>query len=924
MILLSPLQGWSAPLGETPDPVFSARMMGDGVVIDPTGSSLHAPCDGTLLLVPASRHAVTLRAANGAEILLHVGIDTVGLAGEGFELHVREGQAVRAGDRLISFDLDLLARRAKSLMTPVLITDTVGFSISRRSENCSLKVGDFLMEVLQTADTANADAAAPHAGAADPQGGAAGAPARGFVERRVLVLLEHGIHARPAASLAAVAKKLAGDVNIAFGQRKANAKSPVALMSLGVRKGDEIVIQASGPDAEAAVAALERAITAGLESHAGAVTGGAVSAASDRGRRTSAPGAPAVGDALRANYSPGAAGAGGTPTRPGSAAPAGAAVAAGGASPLPALGAGSGAPSISAAGAAPSPSERALKGVVASRGFGVGTAFQFARAAIEVPELGAGVARETTEFDRARESVRADLERSGSSSNGAAREIAEAHLGLIDDPDLITGARILIEKGKSAGFAWRAVLRTAIEQLRALSDPRMAERADDLLDLETRVLSALNGQTAAGPDFPPESILIANELLPSQLVALDSTNLAGICLAAGGATSHVSIIAAAMDIPTMVATGPGALRIPTGTPVVLDAEAGWLYIDPPRTHIELARSQLAEKRARRDAEQLAAQRECHTADGTRIEVFANVGSEAEAHAALRNGAEGSGLLRTEFLFLERTAPPDESEQLEQYQQIARALEGRPLTIRTLDIGGDKPIPYLPLPHEENPALGLRGVRTSLWRPDLLRIQLRAILRVRPVGQCRILLPMITDAGEIRAVRSMLEDLRRQEGYREPIAVGAMIETPASAVMADRIAREADFLSVGTNDLTQYTLAMDRGHPELAARLDALHPAVLRLIAETVEAARVHERTVAVCGGLASDPVAVPILIGLGVHELSMVPAVIPQLKALIATLNVDDCVTLATNALERETAEAVRALTLQSVSGLDATGRARE
>ena len=217
------------------------------------------------------------------------------------------------------------------------------------------------------------------------------------------------------------------------------------------------------------------------------------------------------------------------------------------------------------------------------------------------------------------------------------------------------------------------------------------------------------------------------------MVALDNTKLAGICLAAGGATSHVSIIAAAMDIPTMVAAGPEALRVPTGTTVVLDAEAGWLYIDPPRMHVELARSQLAEKRQRRVAEQLAAQRECRTADGTRIEVFANVGSEAEAHAAVRNGAEGSGLLRTEFLFLERTAPPDEAEQLEQYQQIATALEGRPLTIRTLDIGGDKPIPYLPLPHEENPALGLRGVRTSLWRPDLLRIQLRAILRVQPAG-----------------------------------------------------------------------------------------------------------------------------------------------------------------------------------------------
>ncbi|MBS0420916.1 MAG: phosphoenolpyruvate--protein phosphotransferase [Proteobacteria bacterium] len=902
LVLLSPLQGWSAPLEETPDPVFSGRMMGDGVVIDPTGNTLHAPCAGTLIIVAASRHAVTLRADNGAEILLHVGIDTVGLAGEGFELHVRAGQRVEAGDRLITFDLDLLAQRAKSLMTPVLVTDSTAFSISRRSDNCSLRVGEFLMEVLAASDGESAPSAAPQ---------------QGIVERRVLVELEHGIHARPAATLAAVAKKLAADVNIVFGDRKAKAKSPVALMSLGVRKGDHIVIQASGADAESAVAAVEQAIAGGRDLHAAAAmlaaTGGTASAAPAR-RQTSADpaggaGSAAIGSAAAGSTAVGSAAAGGTAV--GRAEPGAPAARAAGAA-LPSA-------NTSAPGAA-----GALKGVVASRGLGVGTAFQFARAVIAVPEHGAGISQEAEALERARDSARTDLERTVNSGNTTAREIAEAHLALIDDPELVDGARALIDKGKSAGFAWRAVLRDGIEQLRALNDPRMAERADDLLDLETRVLSALSGTSTAGPVFPPETILIANELLPSQLVALDNAKLAGICLAAGGATSHVSIIAAAMDIPTIVAAGPEALRVPTGTTVILDAEAGWLYIDPPRMKVDLARSQLADKRQRRVAEQLAAQRECRTSDGTRIEVFANVGSEAEAHAAVRNGAEGSGLLRTEFLFLERTAPPDETEQLQQYQQIATALEGRPLTIRTLDIGGDKPIPYLPLPHEENPALGLRGVRTSLWRPDLLRIQLRAILRVRPVSQCRILLPMITDAGEIRAVRAMIDELRREEGREDPIAVGAMIETPASAVMADLIARDADFISVGTNDLTQYTLAMDRGHSELAARLDALHPAVLRLIAKVVNAGKSHDRVVAICGGLASDPVAVPILIGLGVHELSVVPAVIPQLKALISTLNIDDCAALANTALERETAEAVRALTLQCVSGLDATGRARE
>lgn len=892
LILVAPLQGWSAPLEETPDPVFAGHMMGDGLAIDPTGTTLHAPCDGTLTVVAASKHAVTIRAENGAEILLHVGIDTVGLAGEGFELHVQQGQKVRAGDRLVSFDLDLLAQRAKSLVTPVLVTDTTGFCVSRRSENCSLRVGDFLMEVVATAEVGSATADAPRGATA-------------LVERRLVVRLEHGIHARPAATLAAVAKKLSADVNIVFGDRKANAKSPVALMSLGVRRGDEIIIQASGSDAESAAATVEQAIAGGKHSHADAATlaatGGADSAAS--ARRHTPPAAPTRA-AVAVSSPPDA------PTRgalPGDAPLDGGA-------PLTS-------PSTTSAAATPN---RALKGVVASRGLGVGTAYQFSRTVIDVPEQGSGASLESEALDRARNTVRADLERTANSANTTAREVAEAHLALIDDPELVDGARVVINQGKSAGYAWRSVLRVGIDQLRALNDPRMAERADDLLDLETRVLTALTGTVAAGPTFPPETILIANELLPSQLVALDSTKLAGICLAAGGATSHVSIIAAAMDIPTMVAAGPEALRVPTGTAVVLDAEAGWLYIDPPRMHVDLARSQLAEKRQRRVAEQLAAQRECRTADGTRIEVFANVGSEAEAHAAVRNGAEGSGLLRTEFLFLERTAPPDEAEQLEQYQQIATALEGRPLTIRTLDIGGDKPIPYLPLPHEENPALGLRGVRTSLWRPDLLRIQLRAILRVQPPGQCRILLPMITDAGEIRAVRAMIDELRHEAGRTDPVEVGAMIETPASAVIADRIAREADFLSVGTNDLTQYTLAMDRGHPELAARLDALHPAVLRLISMVVTAAKLNGRRVAICGGLASDPVAVPILIGLGVHELSMVPAVIPQLKALISTLNIDDCTALANQALDRETAEDVRALTLQSVSGLDATGRARE
>lgn len=847
LILVAPLAGWSTPLDEAPDAVFAGRMLGDGLAIDPTGATLHAPCDGELIAVPASRHAITLRTAQGAEILLHVGIDTVGLGGEGFELHVRQGQRVRAGDRLLSFDLDLLARRAPSVLTPVIVLEGSGFTIGRRDQDRELNVGDFLMELLPASATAGRES--------QPV-----APDR-VVSRRVSVTLEHGIHARPAALVAGALKGLTAQVSLVARDKEASAHSTVSLMTLGVRKGDEVEIRASGPEAEAAVAAVETALR------------------SEKGAAPEATGKPRA-----------------RPTQVSVA-------------PSPAVAPGSG--------PASGPKDTGLlRGVIASRGLAVGHTLKLSRPDISVAEDGAGVAHENAELDRARSLVRSRLRAVAGSGPEATREIIGAHMELVDDPELVSGARIAIANGKSAGYAWRQVVRATVDALRALDDSRMAERVDDLLDLESQVLGALSGDSGVSlvRELPGKTILIAKELLPSQLVALDSSRLAGICMAAGGPTSHVAILAAAMGIPVLVAMGTEVLTLADGTAVVLDAERGVLRIDPDGGQMAVAESELDRRRERRLAEQAAAQRECRTADGTRIEVLANIGSVNDAEAAVRNGAEGCGLLRTEFLFLERQSPPDEDEQAAEYQRIATALAGRHLTLRTLDIGGDKPIPYLPLPHEENPALGLRGVRTSLWRPDLLRVQLRAMLAIQPQSQARILLPMITDPAEIRTVRTMLEEECRAMGRTAPIELGVMIETPAAAVMSDRIAAEADFLSIGTNDLTQYTLAMDRGHPELAARLDALHPAVLRLIARTADGGISHGRRIAVCGGLASDPTAAPILIGLGVQELSMVPSVIPQLKALIGSVSVEMCRELARQALELETAEAVRALALRTLS----------
>ena len=306
-----------------------------------------------------------------------------------------------------------------------------------------------------------------------------------------------------------------------------------------------------------------------------------------------------------------------------------------------------------------------------------------------------------------------------------------------------------------------------------------------------------------------------------------------------------------------------------------------------------------------------AQTECRALDGTRVEVFANLGNVRDAAAAVANGAEGCGLLRTEFLFIDRETAPDETEQLAAYQDIATALGPRPLILRLMDVGGDKPL--------RNPALGLRGVRTALAHPDLLRTQLRAALRVQPAGRVRLLIPMITDVAEILAVRQVIDELELELGTHDGIELGAMIETPAAALMASGLVREVDFLSIGSNDLTQYTLAMDRGHPQLAGRTDALHPAVLKLVAAAANAGVAAGKMVAVCGGAAADKIAVPILLGLGVRELSVVPAAVPAIKRQIRLLRMSDCRELATRCLDLASPAEVRALVAQAIESIGET-----
>ncbi len=827
LLLVAPMPGWTLPLAEVPDPVFSAAMLGDGLAIDPTGGALYAPCDGELLSVAPTKHALNLRADNGAELLLHVGIDTVGLKGRGFESHVAAGSRVRAGDLLLSFDLDAVARGAPSLVTPLIVTNGAEFGIVRRQLGHRLVQGEFLMELRSMS-----------AGPASPaQSGTA------TIIRKLKVPLPHGIHARPAGLIAHGLREIDADVQVLAHGRRASAKSAVSLMALGVRKDDEILLEAEGSGAGAAIEVITALI--------GRVAPGPTAPIAAAGR----PRTPQSGSAVRP--------------------PAGA----------------------------------KLPGVVAAGGLALGVAATITRREREVTEAGAGMTHEIAELARGRAAVRESLSSRAIDATGPGAEIISAHLELLDDPAFAAAAAALIQGGKSAAFAWRGAIRESVAALRDLADERLSGRADDLLDLESQVLAALAGD-AAEPHLPlpDHAVLIADKLLPSQLIALDPARLAGICTAHGGPTSHVAMIAAAMGKPMLVSVGAGVLAIASGTRLLLDAEQGTLQVDPSEAETAAAERRLRQSQERDAIERESSRMDCATADGLRIGIFANIGAAVEADEAVALGAEGCGLLRTEFLFLERRTAPDSACQAAEYQRVVDAFGGRPVVIRTLDVGDDKAIPYLDLPRQDNPALGLRGVRVSFRQPELLQAQLEAVLTVRPLSRCRVMLPMVQEPAEILRVRALIEETAGRLGIADRPALGVMIETPSAAVLADRICEVADFVSIGTNDLTQYTLAIDRTHPDLAMQLDGLHPAVLRLIAGTAAAAAARGRPVAVCGGLASDPVAVPVLLGLGVQELSMVPGAIPHIKALIRAFSMARCRDLADRALALPSAAAVREL----------------
>jgi multiphosphoryl transfer protein len=560
---------------------------------------------------------------------------------------------------------------------------------------------------------------------------------------------------------------------------------------------------------------------------------------------------------------------------------------------------------------APAAPAGALAGLAAAPGTALGAARHFRLTAPEIPtEPASDPQAEWEALERAIERVRAEIQSTRESVAARAGEysaaIFDAHLLFLDDDALLEPARrAIFEQGQNAAQAWHTAAETVAAQYRRLDDEYLRARVEDLTGVARQVVGELLGETAAAAVVEP-GIVVAPDLTPADTAALDRELVRGIATAFGGPTSHSAILARSLGIPAAVGIGERILDVPEGTPLVLDGDAGAVFVDPTEELVRDYEQRSAQRQAAARLALASAHQPARTLDGRRIEVVANVGSPADVDAAVANGAEGVGLLRTEFLFLERDSLPSEDEQYAAYEDIARRLDGRPLILRTLDVGADKPLPYLPQRSEANPFLGIRGIRLGLAQPELLETQLRAALRVAFSHPLRVMFPMVATLAEYRAATAVLA--RAREDLEAEVGVGVMIEVPAAALAAEAFAAEVDFFSIGTNDLVQYTMAAERGNDAVAGLADPLHPAVLRLIRSVTEAAEAHGKWVGVCGELAADRLAVPILVGLGVSELSVNPPAIPATKEAVRQLDARAAADLAGEALRLASAEDVRAL----------------
>lgn len=827
LTLKAPMSGILLNLNQVPDQVFADGMVGSGIAIDPVDNKVYAPYNATVTQVHDSKHAIGLKLENNIEMLLHVGIDTVKLKGEGFKTHVKKGDNVSRGDLLLEFDMDYLAVNAKSLITPIVFTNSEKFhtlaipgDVIQADQNLLGITTDIKVENELTSANANAT----------------GNP--------VTIVNPSGIHARPAALLVQLAKKFESSVELIKEDKIANAKSVISIMGMEIQKDSVVTVKASGIDCEDAVGQITDFLQNFKESH-------------NEDQQ-----------------------------------------------------------SIQATSSKQQEDENTLVGICASSGIAIGQVYQISKIDLPVEKKSAAPDQEKLKLQeaiiKAQEEISTIKKKLESEGNKERAAIFSAHIELLDAPDLLEESYKIINNALNAEYAWKSAYTNLASRFSNLNNELFKARANDIVDVGSRVLKIMLGEDLKSEvEIPANSILIAENLTPSETASLDKDKILAFATTTGGATSHVAILARSMGIPAIAGISVKALDLENGKKILLDADKGTIklkFTELDEKEVKLKSNKIKEQK------QIALSKsfdEAKTKDGFHIEVAANIAGSDEALDASELGCDGVGLMRSEFLFMDRDSTPSVDEQKNVYQRIIDNIHekrpGKNVIIRTLDVGGDKPLKYLPIPEEENPFLGERGIRVSLNNEKIFREQIRALLQVRPLENVKIMFPMVSELSELLRAKQIVQEEQMKLGV-DKVSIGIMIEVPSAALMANTIAPHVDFFSVGANDLTQYTVAVDRGHGKLAHLNDGLNPAVLHLIKVTCDAAKKHGIWTGVCGGIASDLTAVPILIGLGVTELSVSVPVLPLVKEKVREIKMSDCTQMANKALTLASSKQVREL----------------
>ena len=568
---------------------------------------------------------------------------------------------------------------------------------------------------------------------------------------------------------------------------------------------------------------------------------------------------------------------------------------------------------------------KSFSGIPASYGIAIGPAFVFDRAEMVIETFKIDdPAAEWARFEKAQEETRLQLDEAYEVTlkdcGAEAAEIFNAQKLMLDDPELISAVRSAVdEKNVNVESALYETAETFASQLEAIEDEYLSARALDIRDVSSRCLRnllGLNESPAAGLKNP--SIIVAEDLTPSDTVMLDKSLVLGFCTALGGSTSHTAILARGLGIPAVVGAGEKVEKIENGDSLVIDGDAGMIVIDPDqKTKKEYSDRMETFLKEQAEAEAISHQ-PAVTTDGHQVEVVANIGNVDGIQPALDAGAEGVGLLRSEFLYLERNSLPTEDEQYQSYKTIADAFGQMPVILRSLDVGGDKDIPYIDMPPETNPFLGVRAIRLCLERDEIFKPQLRAALRAGYGNNLKLMFPMVASTSDVENVRTLLEECKeelREEGHdvAEKMDIGIMIEIPSAAILADQLADVVDFFSIGTNDLSQYTMAADRTNAKVAPLASGFQPAVFRLIKMVIDAAHAKGKWVGLCGEMAGELLAIPILLGLGLDEFSMNPPAIPFAKRLIRSISLEKSKEVAEVALNLKGDEEIREYIQQAI-----------